>query len=385
MGWRGVSIFTNEGHASCTIFKNMLEIQAKDEKAKQILQAAVSNNLDILEKIPNHELSQIRCASGALIIAVELFCSFMCLGLYVWYVGYISQKQYPPLPSPPPPCCYKLYVGCTALHWAAGVGHCDSITFLVSRKGLDVDSPATKSAKGRTALHYACRNGQLDAAKLLVQLGKMFVFFTCWSVYSTVVLLNWPDHWGAITGANVNARAKHGVSPYQLAVWQNHLEICQWLVRKQSLANIFVSYKESKLASQFIGTLLCTGRRKGYQFFSSKRFQLRRCPLVGYFSYFQSQHFTTTVTQSIITSKRWWGKTPTLGEVAKYTERNWFSFATKTGTYTLAQGMSFGLLVFLEPFQIQEIKMDHSLLLPISGSWKAAWGGHVALIRYLRD
>ena len=61
----------------------MLEIQAKDEKAKQILQAAVSNNLDILEKIPNHELSQIRCASGALIIAVELFCSFMCLGLYV--------------------------------------------------------------------------------------------------------------------------------------------------------------------------------------------------------------------------------------------------------------------------------------------------------------
>jgi ankyrin repeat protein len=32
-------------------------------------------------------------------------------------------------------------------------------------------------------------------------------------------------------GADVDARAKHGVSPFQLAVWQNHLDVCKWLVR----------------------------------------------------------------------------------------------------------------------------------------------------------
>jgi len=29
----------------------------------------------------------------------------------------------------------------------------------------------------------------------------------------------------------VDARAKHGVSPFMLAVWQNNLDICVWLVR----------------------------------------------------------------------------------------------------------------------------------------------------------
>jgi hypothetical protein len=32
-------------------------------------------------------------------------------------------------------------------------------------------------------------------------------------------------------GAEANAVAKHGVTPFQLAVWRNHLEICQWLIR----------------------------------------------------------------------------------------------------------------------------------------------------------
>jgi ankyrin repeat protein len=51
-------------------------------------------------------------------------------------------------------------------------------------------------------LHYAARNGNIQAAQLLVELG-----------------------------ADVDVRAKHGVSPFQLAVWQKHLDICRWLVR----------------------------------------------------------------------------------------------------------------------------------------------------------
>lgn len=72
----------------------------------------------------------------------------------------------------------------------------------MARRGVSVDICATKKARGRSPLHYACRNGGLEAAQLLVELG-----------------------------ANVDIRAKHGVSPFQLAVWQNNLEICRWLVR----------------------------------------------------------------------------------------------------------------------------------------------------------
>ena len=73
--------------------------------------------------------------------------------------------------------------------------------YLVTQQLLDVNVVATKKAKGRTPLHYSCRNGYLEASQYLVKLG-----------------------------ANVNAKAKHGVSPFQLAVWQNHLPICVWLV-----------------------------------------------------------------------------------------------------------------------------------------------------------
>lgn len=93
--------------------------------------------------------------------------------------------------------------GCTVLHWAAGTNQVTTMTYLVLQRGLPVDIPAVKKSRGRTALHYACRNGHLEAAKWLVEKG----------------------------GADPDARAKHGVSPFQLAVWQNRLDICQWLVQ----------------------------------------------------------------------------------------------------------------------------------------------------------
>lgn len=38
---------------------------------------------------------------------------------------------------------------------------------------MPVDTLATKLSKGRTALHYSCRNGFLEASKCLVTFGKL--------------------------------------------------------------------------------------------------------------------------------------------------------------------------------------------------------------------
>ena len=67
---------------------------------------------------------------------------------------------------------------------------------------FDVDVPASKKSSGRTALHYAARNGCFESSVWLVE----------------------------VANANINALAKHGVTPFQLAVWQNQLRICRWMV-----------------------------------------------------------------------------------------------------------------------------------------------------------
>ena len=126
---------------------------------KSVLQAAVAGNLSFLLEVEDNLLRSARCDSG-----------------------------------------------CSVLHWAAGSNQLSIIQYMVQTRGLDVDTKATKKARGRTPLHYSCRNGCLEATKLLVELG-----------------------------AEKDARAKQGVSPFQLAVWQNHLTICQWLVEDQGV------------------------------------------------------------------------------------------------------------------------------------------------------
>lgn len=136
-----------------------MEIRAKNDDIRRILQASVDGDIDYLDTIPERALADARCSSG-----------------------------------------------CTALHWAAGMEQLEVVRFLIGDKSFHVDIPATRKARGRTPLHYACRNGCLDAAKLLVSLG-----------------------------AKVDERAKHGVSPFQLAIWQNHLNICEWLVEEENV------------------------------------------------------------------------------------------------------------------------------------------------------
>jgi hypothetical protein len=101
-------------------------------------------------------------------------------------------------------------VGCTSLHWAAGSNQLSLLEYFL--KGYESENAIfsnvnltvhnSKLAAGRTPLHYACRNGHLEAAKYLIQ----------------------------VHSANVHVKDHKGVSPFQLAVWQNHLDMCRFLV-----------------------------------------------------------------------------------------------------------------------------------------------------------
>ena len=99
--------------------------------------------------------------------------------------------------------------GCTPLHYAAGGGHEKLLRHMLDQNHdldcpYDVNEKATGKASGRTPLHYAARNGQLHIVQLLIE----------------------------TYGANPDSRAKHGVTPFQLAVWQNRLSVCRYLVHK---------------------------------------------------------------------------------------------------------------------------------------------------------
>ena len=133
-----------------------MEIRATTEESRRLLQAAADGNILVLQEATLEQVARARCNSG-----------------------------------------------CTCLHWAAGTNRLDTLTYLVNERGVDVNITATKKARGRTPLHYACRNGHIGCAKRLVELG-----------------------------AEIDARAKHSVSPFQLAVWQCHLDIADWLVQQ---------------------------------------------------------------------------------------------------------------------------------------------------------
>mmetsp|Transcript_14796 Transcript_14796/g.21148 ORF Transcript_14796/g.21148 Transcript_14796/m.21148 type:complete len:575 (+) Transcript_14796:65-1789(+) len=151
-------------------------IQSSNEDASRILTASSEGNLALLQDIHDEYLRSRKSRSVS--------CDAKTKNLHPIHKARCSS-------------------GCTALHWAAGSGHREIIQFLIREQiFLDVDIVANKKARGRTALHYASRNGQLETTRYLIEMH----------------------------GANVNARAKHGVTPFQLAVWQNHLNVCQYLV-----------------------------------------------------------------------------------------------------------------------------------------------------------
>jgi len=135
--------------------------------------------------------------------------------------------------------------GCSALHWAAGCNRTGVVDFLVVEKGCDVEMPAYYRRRGwdgagegaggvknrahqhekpqepgssasgrvrgggrkdggRTPLHYAARNGCLDAVRCLVE-----------------------EH-----NADPRPLGRDGVTPLQLAVWQNQVDVAKYFVRE---------------------------------------------------------------------------------------------------------------------------------------------------------
>jgi ankyrin repeat protein len=98
--------------------------------------------------------------------------------------------------------------GCMALHWAAGAGQEHMVDYLLQRQEngkprfFHVDTPAVGKSLGRRALHYACRNGHVHVVRRLVE----------------------------VYGADPNAKARHNVTPLQLAVWQGRLVVARYLV-----------------------------------------------------------------------------------------------------------------------------------------------------------
>lgn len=135
-------------------------IRAKTDRARRILEAASEDNIQFLLTVTDSDLRSSVCNSG-----------------------------------------------CTALHWAAGENRVAALEYLIVERHLPADLLAVKKSKGRTPLHYSCRNGALKATRFLVEVCK----------------------------AEVNPLAKHGVTPFQLAVWQNQIETCQYLVKDRGV------------------------------------------------------------------------------------------------------------------------------------------------------
>jgi ankyrin repeat protein len=90
----------------------------------------------------------------------------------------------------------------TALHYAAGAGHLEGVRYLVLVVKMDVDAACLKN--GRSALHWAARNGHSHICQCLVQ----------------------------EFGAPVDALATGDVTPLQLAIWRCHLDTAKLLVEK---------------------------------------------------------------------------------------------------------------------------------------------------------
>jgi ankyrin repeat protein len=109
---------------------------------------------------------------------------------------------------------------CKGIHWSAGNGHLDCLRYQIEECNIDPSDVCKISL--RTPAHYAARNGHLHILEYLLNYCK----------------------------CDLNCLAKSNVSPFQLAVWQNHIKVVIFLCEneiikanpKQVKLNIFLIY-----------------------------------------------------------------------------------------------------------------------------------------------
>ena len=214
------------------------------------------------------------------------------------------------------PECRDRKNGCLPLHWAAGTGFDEAIDFLLGDGQMisepdgacvQADQKAHHPSTDRTPLHYAARNGHLATCQLLVE-----------------------TH-----GANPHPKCgRGGVTPLQLAVWQNRLDVVRYLVERNAL----------------VGNHDVIFERNGFN-----------CGLMHWIG--------------LVPQKRWGIN---LSDGDEFGSENGASCDDGTGVLPLARYLH-SLGVTYESTPANSNTQGHTPM------HKAAWGGNLPLIRYFRD
>lgn len=106
--------------------------------------------------------------------------------------------------------------GSGPLLWAAGGGHLKCCQFLVNECGVPTSAvqEGRRGYAGRSALHWAARNGAAAVVHWLVE--------TC--------------------GDSPDTLSNDGTTPFCLAAWQGHLDVCRYLVSRGAVPTRVNSY-----------------------------------------------------------------------------------------------------------------------------------------------
>eukprot|EP00040_Diaphanoeca_grandis_P014720 m.74828 g.74828 ORF g.74828 m.74828 type:complete len:493 (+) comp24701_c0_seq3:217-1695(+) len=106
--------------------------------------------------------------------------------------------------------------GSGPLLWAAGGGHLECCKLLVEVGGVNPRDTQhhRRGYDGRSALHWAARNGRLEVVMWLVEDQR----------------------------CNVDSPAADGTTPFHLAVWQSQLETCRYLLDAGADAHVRNNY-----------------------------------------------------------------------------------------------------------------------------------------------